>query len=368
MKKRVTHIIDGLSLGGAERVLQSLAVGMQEQYEVEVITLSRIPLEGQEIAIELLEAGISVTHIPKKSKWAGSTFTRLVNHLQSTNPDIVHTHLFAADVWGARAAYRAHVPVIISTEHNINNDEGVLKERLKCKTHKLRDSIIAISESVEQYIAHISPEMERNIQLIPNGIDYLRFEHIGRERKESSEPSEQLQLAIVGRLAEQKGHIQALEILAQIDIDYHLNIVGEGNMRGAILRTIQELGMEERVTIQPAREDIENVYAAADIVLVPSVWEGFGLVAVEAMASGCIVIASPVDGLSEIISHEENGFLVDMSDPQALQATLQIVQTDPERSGAIRQNAITTVQQHYTREAMVEQYIGLYESFLISDA
>lgn len=363
MSKKITYIIDGLGYGGAERIVQALATDVHAsgRFDVEVITLWAEPLAGQIVAQELMEAGIRVVQIPKKSKIAWSMYRALRNHLRATKPDVVHTHLFAADVWGARAAYTSGVPVIISTEHNINNDEGFVKEKLRCYTNRYRNAIVAVSQSVERYIAEICPSAELKTHLIYNGIDHKRFGAVRAQRVWHDLTD--LRIAVIGRLTEQKGQLHLIHSLAGVTVPYHLRIIGDGTLRGIILRTIDEWDLHQRITVEQARTDIEEVYKQTDVVIVPSLWEGFGLVAAEAMAAGCIVIAAPVDGLTEIIHNEQTGFLVDTDSTEELQRVLEQVCEDEPLRLHIQEAAYEYVSQELSYEHMLAQYIGLYDSF-----
>ncbi len=360
-QRRITFIIDGLGIGGAERIVYELATRLDpERFIPEVISLFRDAPEAQPIFQELQQAGVQTLSIPKRSKVGLSVLEDLSQHLQKNHPHIVHTHLFAADVWGTLAARRAHISAIVSTEHNINKSEGWLKHQLKCWTSRHRHATVAISQAVEQYIQSTCSSCSDSVAVIPNGIVIDRFFNIkDTAEHDTSVPS----LAVVGRIEEQKGHADLLRALPLVQSEYSLRIVGDGSLRPHCEQLVKELQLSDRVTFEPARSDIENVYREVDIICIPSRWEGLGLVALEAQASGCAVIASAVDGLQEIISHEKNGLLVDCTEPQSAATQLDRLISDHSLRQSLVQQAREDVQQ-YSIVRMVEQYQALYESLV----
>ncbi|MFH1426543.1 MAG: glycosyltransferase family 4 protein [Candidatus Kerfeldbacteria bacterium] len=355
MNKRIVHIIDSLEIGGAEWIMAELATGMDRSvFDVEVICLTQP--KSRVIMEYLKKGGVPVRIIEKKNKLGIGMFEHLTDLLQKEHPEIVHTHLFAADVWGGMAASSAHVPVIISTEHGVNKDFGWMKNRLKCWVNGKRDAIVAVSESVRAYaLDACSTNTPDKVKLIPNGINMKRFYREARKR-----PAKTPVIAVVGRLEPVKGHAELLAALPKVKNDYRLRIVGSGSLREKLEQQVADLGLQGRVTFENAREDVEQVYAEADIVAVPSWWEGLGLVAIEALASGCAVLASNVEGLHDVVHDEETGLLVDMNDPDAVASKLDRLLEDADLRFALTTKGQQHVKTLYSLDAMVGAYTTLY--------
>lgn len=363
-KIQLTYIIDSLAAsGGAERMLFELAtrVGRSSSgFAVEVIAFGG--QKGDHYYDTLVQAGISVTIIPKKSKIGISLYTKCIQHLRKTKPDIVHTHLFAADVWGGYAAHRAGVPVILSTEHNINHNEGWLKHRLKCYTHHYRNRIIAVSKAVESSIQKECSAAEGKTAVIYNGVDVQQFSSlsIARETKANA-PA---RIAVIGRLEEQKGHSDLLNALPLVQEPFTLAVYGAGSLHHQLQQQITTLGLSDRVQFKGVHNSIEQVYAHTDIVIIPSRWEGFGLVAVEALAAGRAVLASRVDGLTEIIQDQHTGILVDMQNTQEVARQIDRLIAQPQLRFELGEAGRKDVVHRFSIEQMIDQYTVLYKSFL----
>ncbi len=352
--KKIIHIIDGLGIGGAERVVLDLASRIDRtEYAVEVVWLAP---QFSDLRPEFEKRGVKCTCIPKRTKLGWQLYRDLSRFLTEQQPDIVHTHLFAADVWGALAATRARVPRLISTEHNINRNESWLKHRIKAIVRKrTHDDIIAVSEAVKQsVIDDCGPSIAARLKVIPNGIDVDRFLH---SRQQSHTPTV---LTVVGRLEQQKGHLDLLRSLRFVRKPYVLRIVGDGALRDVIMRRAEALGVVDHIRMEKARTDIEQVYWTSDIVIVPSLWEGFGIVGIEALASGCAVIASDVDGLAEVITDGVNGRLVAMEDPQVVAQAIDQLIADASLRMRFSEAGQAMVRDQYTVARMVERYTACY--------
>lgn len=356
--KKIVHIIDSLEMGGAQRIVFELATRLKGNYAVEVIALTGSEKDFFYGALQ--GASIPVQIIRKEHKSGRGLVKKLQRYFAQSNPDIVHTHLFAADVWGTRAAQHAGVPHIISTEHNINMNEGWLKHRFKAHAYAHNSGVVAISEGVEAYVRNFCPRTIDRMHLIPNGIDMERFTAIAHKPTLSTPAN----IAVVARLEEQKGHADLLNALPHVQQPYQLHIIGDGSLRTALEQQVTENGLKEQVVFEGMRSDVERVYAQADIIVVPSRFEGFGLAAVEAMASARPVILSNIDGLREIVQPNESGVLVDMRAPQAVAEAIDQLTLDDALRVHLGKAAREAVQKKYTLKKMIESYNALYQSFV----
>lgn len=353
--KRITHIIDSLDIGGAERIVVELATGLDwEAFQSEVITLTEP--KTPELKQELERHGIRVTTLRKGSKLGLGMFEDLTEHLKRVHPDIVHTHLFAADVWGGLAAANAHIPVVVSTEHSVNKDEGWLKHRLKCYTHSKRDAVVAISHSVKEYIEErCGGAVKGKVHIIPNGVDTNRF-----SAPVERPPHDIPRIVVVGRLEPVKGHELLIEALPLVTQPYQLQIIGEGTQRALLQAMVEENNLQKQVRFEGFHSDVERFYSEADVAVMPSRWEGLSLSAIEAQVSGCAVLASDVDGLREVVQHNQTGLLVDIEDSAAVAKQLDRLLAEP----PLRKRLATAGQQHavehYSLDTMLESYTSLY--------
>jgi len=197
-KIKIIHIITSLNIGGAEKLLLDLTQNIgREKHEVKVATV----IKGGVLVSEFEKAGIEVKIFKKKGKLGMGVIWKIFRYLRREKPQIVHTHLFGGDTWGRIAAILARVPIIISTEHNTNIDEGISKRIVKKFLSFFTAKIIAVSEAVKKYSIQKDHISGKEMEVILNGVQMNKFLSISQ--KEFGDPPI---IGIVGRLEEQKGH------------------------------------------------------------------------------------------------------------------------------------------------------------------
>jgi glycosyltransferase involved in cell wall biosynthesis len=140
--------------------------------------------------------------------------------------------------------------------------------------------------------------------------------------------------------------------------------VGDGDERAVGSQLVKEAGLEQKVTFQSFRQDVPDVLAAADIFVLPSLWEGLPIGLLEAMAMGKAVIATRVDGTREVVQTEKNGLLVEPGDIPALAAALVRLGSDAGLRAALRENALDTVREQFNAAAMTRTIEGVYAQSL----
>jgi glycosyltransferase involved in cell wall biosynthesis len=170
---------------------------------------------------------------------------------------------------------------------------------------------------------------------------------------------------MVGRLEPQKGHEVALRALAGLsEYAWHLKIVGNGSLAKKLHIMVKNLSLSERVSFLPAQLRIENLFAQSDMVLMPSLWEGLGIAAMEAMVSGRLLIASNVGGLPELVREGKTGFLFPKADSLALQKKIQWCFEHPVQSKKIALSGAEYGAIHFSVDTMVEKYEEVYTALL----
>lgn len=348
----VVHIIPTLNFGGAEKFVIELTNHIpQKNIKQSIITLwdSR-PLLSQ------VRDGVVCEVVPFPQTPRMRRISTIANKLTDMQADVVHTHLFSADVWGRLAARRAGVPVI-TTEHNINRGESMLWGFIKRRLRNLSAVYTAPSHAVEQYMQKTYHIAQKNIRVIQHGIELEKFIHTKKATLKSP-----FKLALVGRITKQKGHKIALDALKELkDIDCELHITGDGELKDELVTYAQTIGVDSHVVWHTSVQDVSSVYATCDIVLVPSLWEGLGLVVLEAQASGRIVIACAVDGIVEIITDGETGFLVSAHDSNALAEKIRYSFSHVDEVKHIAHKAREWAKEHADVAVMARAYEKLYK-------
>ncbi|HYR97175.1 MAG TPA: glycosyltransferase [Candidatus Binatus sp.] len=227
------------------------------------------------------------------------------------------------------------------------------------------DAVIAISAGVRDALLRVGVRPER-IRVVPSGIDAdaLVAPPPARAavRREWGIGEEQIAVVVVGALERRKGHAVLLDAAARLApaaIGLRYVFCGEGREAAAIARTAAPL--DGMVRMAGFRADVPACLAAADIVALPSLHEGLGVAALEAMAAGRPVVASRVGGLAEVLEHEATGLLVPPGDPGALATALARLAGDPALRTRLGAAGRERVRVRFTVARMAEGTLACYE-------
>ncbi len=209
------------------------------------------------------------------------------------------------------------------------------------------DAEVGVSEAVRRGLDRrlLARLRRRQAGLCYNGIDESLYESPGRPGSFDSPPpgipEARPRLAVIGRLTPQKGHsvlLQALKLLLPKH-PVHSLVIGSGPLEDGLRREADELGLRDSVHFLGGRDDVLEVLPHLDLLVSPSLWEGFATVLLEAMALGVPVVATDVSGSRELVRHDETGLLVPTSDPRALAAGIQELLSHPLKARRMAENA-----------------------------
>ncbi len=356
-KIKITYIIPSLDLGGAERLVTEIIKNInRDLFDVSVICLRRTGYWAK----ELEERGINIKLVGSLPKLEFLSIFRIRKILKKEKPDIIHTHLFGADVYGGLAALSLGIGNIISTEHNLNHNEGAMRRKLKTLVVNRFSRVIAVSEAVKEYAIVNYKLSKEKISVFHNG---LYFENFYQEV--DIREKEEIVLGSAGRLTEQKGFeklIQAMRFVENKNIK--LKIAGEGNLKFDLRHLIKKYKLENRITLLGPQKNIQKFYSEIDIYIQSSKWEGLGISILEAGAAGLPVIASRVDGIKEIISDEENGILYDYENENALAQNIITLSKSVSARKRLARNLQKRVAEEFSIFRMIEKYENIYEQEL----
>lgn len=345
----ITHIIPTLSFGGAERFVVDLVNNSPESVKHSIILL-----RDEKPLAEQLKSEVDVYVVEKKGKISLGLFGDLKKKLTELKPDIVHTHLFGGDFWGRVTAHSLKIPVV-TTEHNVNVDESIWKRLIKFILRNFTEIYTCPSKAVSDFMKK-NYKITKPIEVIRHGIDLEHFS-MPSARFEDREA----RLLLLGRLHRQKGidiALKALESLKQED--WTLDIVGSGEEEGKIKELIKNYDLDGKVKLYPATADVPEVLKNHDIMLVPSRWEGLGIVIMEAMTAGRVVIGSRVGGIPELIEDGKTGFLVEPENSDELAKQILYCLNNRESCREVAENARKYAMDNFGVGGMVEAYLGIY--------
>ncbi len=352
---KIVFITCSLGYGGAERVIIDLVNRLDRRRFSSVIFC----LKEKGALADQVAPDVPVFAFHKKTKFGFLVIWRMTRLLWRERPDIVHTHLFCGDLWGRLSAIVAHCSsVIVSTEHNLRTMERRVEYWSKRILNYWTRRVIFVSEAARNDFTRILPITRQHTQVIPNGISMEKY---FVKRPIFQEP--RLSLIIVARLAPQKGHQYLIQALHQLhDLDWNARIVGYGPLRSALAEMVSHFKLQNRVAFLGNRQDIPELLSESDIFLLPSVYEGQGIALLEAAASGNFIIASNVDGISEMFVDKETALLVPPENPTALATAIRWVYQHRLSAQSIATRGQMMVARTYRIETMVQSYEKMYEN------
>ena len=298
---------------------------------------------------------------------------RLTRLLVRERVTILQTHGARANFYGRIAGRLAGVPVIISTVHNSLKDYEVRSLRrwlyafLLRLTLPLVRRIICVSEANRCDLIEECQAASAKAHTVYNGVDPSAFPSQPDRQKVRQELGirQGPVLVMIARLTEAKGHcylLQAFPDLLKTWPQICCVFVGDGELHDALHRMAIDLGVERACRFVGVREDITDILAAADVVVLPSLSEGFPFVLLEALAMGCPVVASRVNGVPELIEDHKTGLLVPARDPQALVAAIREVLNDPIAASKMGAEGRAVVQERFTVGRMVANTTAIFDA------
>lgn len=313
---------------GGERVLRDVAVGLASSCLVTVVVF-----EGQSVPYQLIRAGVEQITIGRVSGVCGvpGLAWRMRRLIARLRPDCIITFMSFANMVAciSMLGVRRRRPRIVLTEHNVTSIAILQERHHKLKVflmrilYRLSDQIVGVSDAVVDDLVNMLRFRNGRVLRIYNSIDRSAVCEAGNamlDRKDSR-GTDKVQLVISGRLEIAKGHAYLLKALPSLNA--HLTIVGHGREEANLRHLVDELGVTNQVTFCGFLENPYVEIRKADLFVLPSLWEGFGLAAVEAAALGVPVIASAVGGLVELVPTYVPGLLVPPQNSAALKTAIE---------------------------------------------
>ncbi len=371
---RVVHVIKATRISGAERHLLILLPALKAHgVDVSLLLLEDPAHPVDDMVAELTLSGVPVQRIPIYRHMDFPVIGRLRRALRTLRPDIVHTHLIHADLYGTAAAKLSGVRVVISSRHNDDNFRRLPPMRAVNRLlWRSTRAGIAISQAIARFCVEVEGAPADKITTIYYGLpphEVDRKTARAALRQELELPADATLVGMVCRLIEQKGVVYGLRAFARLAPQFpavHVLIAGDGPRRAALEDEAKTLGIAERVHFLGWRDDTPAILAALDVLLMPSLWEGFGLVMLEAMAQAVPIIGSAVSAIPEVIVDGETGRLFPARDTAALANTLALLLRDEplrRHMGLLGQDRVEAV---FSVGRMVEETATLYERWLNS--
>jgi glycosyltransferase involved in cell wall biosynthesis len=351
-----------VGLGGAEMVVLQLTQELRARgHTVHPV----VPLSHEGWLVEALTAdGFTVHRYDLRRAIDATLPARLAAQLAALGVNVVHSHEFTMAVYGAAAAKRIGRPHVI-TMHANQTTADRLRRRMALRWAFKRSQTIAVSEDTRIDMEARLGLRKGLIEVIPNGIPEIPGDRV-RTRQALGVRDEEVLLLSVGNLSARKAHWVLLEaaILLRAQLPqmphWRIAIVGDGDERPMLEQIIRDNQLHDRVHLLGKRTDIPHLQAAADVFVLPSLWEGLPLAVLEAMFGGNPVIASDKSGIPEAVDHGVHGLLTPPGDPHALAGAIAALLRDPAQRKQMGQSALQRARSHFTIAAMTNAYEEQY--------
>lgn len=363
MPLKIVLVITGLGMGGAERQVCDLADEFAEEgHQVLLISMTEDKVNLPK------NTKINVLHLNMDKTPLGiiRCYLHARRVIRNFKPDVVHSHMVHANIFARMLRLSISIPRLICTAHS-SNEGG----RLRMLAYRFTDHLCDIStnvsqEAVDAFFAQGAVGKGRMLA-IHNGIDTERFtfdiNNRTRFRAELNINEGIPLLLAVGRLNVAKDYpnlLLAFQHIIKSGRLAHLVIIGIGEEEAKLITIVAELGLCDKVHFLGMRHDVHKWMSAADIFVLSSAWEGFGLVVAEAMACERLVVATDCGGVREVVAN--CGLLVPPRNSvmlaNALAESLSLTDEQAEEQGiAARQRIV----EQYSLKNQVEKWLRLYQ-------
>ena len=383
-KIKVAHIIARMITGGAdENTLFTIEGLSKEKYEIDLIT-------GEEFDKDILNKVknhpfdiIQIKGLKWKLNFLHDTIVllKLIKLLKKKQYDIVHTHTTKAGILGRIAAYLSGVPVIVHGLHGSTFqafNSGLLNWLLflfERFTDRFTDAYISVSKVLSETYIEKGIGKKDNHYTVYSGMELSKFYH-ARDKINYQEKYKELGInegefliGNVARLETRKGHQFLLDAFKNVVGEQKygqlkLLIIGEGNKRKCLENYVNELNLGDKVIFTGYREDVEELMPLMDIFVLTSLREGLPRVLVQAAAVGIPSVAFNVDGVSEIIKDNYNGFLVKVKDVKQLENRIVRYMNNKELVLLHGQKGREFIENKWSIEGMVDRIDKIYQDLV----
>ena len=361
-KRTILQVVNGLAIGGGELKLLELIRNLNpEKYRIVIISVG----QGGPLEEEFRRLGYPLIILEKKFAFDLSLIFKLAKLIKQFRADIVMTTLFYADVLGAYASWLSKIKHVISWEVVTSQYKKRHLYAYRAASKKMTH-VVAVSDAIAKKLILERKIPSSKVMTIHYGIDLKKYHFsnkVGEKGKLGIDENEMV-IATVARLTDQKGHRYLIEAAPKI-IRNHPNVrfvfIGDGYLKQKLKTLTDRLKIAEHFLFLGMRNDIIELLNLSDIFVLPSLYEGFPNVVLEAMACAKPVIATAVDGTPEAVVDSVTGYLVPPRNPEALSKAIIRLLDNPQNIRLYGMKGRKRVEKHFSLENQIRQFESLFE-------
>lgn len=372
MNKRRLKILlmtDEARIGGGQKHILLLATSLnRKKYDVAVAC------ERQGYLVDQLQkAGIRHLTVEMSNRLSPKSLRGCMNALREFKPDVLHTHGGTPGLWGRLAARLSGVPIVVHTYHGLHilyRGAFVRAALLWLERALLRITSHIICVSSADFVSAKQHRLLRvpHASIVRNGVVVgpVKSSSVGKKlRARLSIPSKGIIVGSIGRMHHQKGYfylLRAASVIVRERKDVYFVLVGDGPQMDQVQQESERMGLADHVRFMGAVDNASELIPSFDMFVLPSLWEGFPIVLLEASAAARPIIATAINGNMEIVRDGVNGILVPPRDPKRLsEAILQLV-AQPALRRKLGKSARSQALREYDVKKMVKNITDIYET------
>ena len=373
MKTRILFVIDGIEFGGGERGFAQIVNGLPEsRYET---FLASGPQETFYHAVS--NSSVQRHTVDFSNRCNPSVLIDLIRIIRNNRINIVHGQGARADFYARLASGFSRKTMYVSTVqmpvegYDVGLMTMLLYRAFDRFSERFVDRFLVVSSVLEQTMIQGHGIPREKVVKIYNGIETDHYkphdQEVGRRRvrQEYSVNEGEILIGSLGRLVWQKGFeyfLQSIAILIRDIPEARFMLVGEGPLRKELEEQARSLGIHDRLFFTGHRNDIRDMMAAMDIIVIPSLLEGFPMITMEAMAMEKPIVTTAIDGITEQIRDGMEGQLVAPKSPLALAQAVKRLVDDPGYARSLGINARAKVVRDFSVRKMIAETIKVYET------
>jgi glycosyltransferase involved in cell wall biosynthesis len=382
---RVVRVIARLNMGGPALHVAYLTSGLAARGYRTTLVAGSLARGEESMAFVARERGVPVVQLPELGREISPlrdlvAVARLARLLRSERPHILHTHTAKAGAIGRVAAVlagKARPPIVVHTFHGhvLRGYFGPLRalafRALERELAKVTTALVAVSPQVRDDLVRLGVAPRQKFAVVRLGIELA--ERIGGSggdrgrRRRLGIPDGAFVVGWIGRMTGVKRTddvLLAFRGLLERGVDARLCLVGDGPDRRRLERRAHELGLMRSTLFLGYQEDVAPFFSSFDTLILPSANEGTPVSVIEALASGCPVVATRVGGVPDVVRDGEDGFLVATGDVDGLADRLEQLAGDPALRRRFGEAGRARVLPRYAVDRLIDDVDRLYRSLL----
>jgi glycosyltransferase involved in cell wall biosynthesis len=381
---RILYLIPSLDRsGGAEQAVAALVGPLGDRgVSLDVVTLKDLPGDASDLVATVTDAGASVSTLSSTTRVA--QVRELTSRLRARRPDLVHTTLFDADLVGRVGARRARVPVVSSLVNVAYGPEQRANPALtswKVEAVRWADALTGVG--VRRFHAlspHVAQVMGRRLRIrsdridvIPRGRDSAQLGEPDAARRQRVRRSLGIEAdAVLVVAAARHEYQKGLDVLVAAWPEVRAAIPGavlriggrSGSQTARLERDVAAQGADSRIELLGRRDDVPDLMVAADVFVVPSRWEGFGSILIEAMALGVPLVASRIDPVTDVVGPDWARLVAPDRPAELAQAIVETTRQPAAEAARRADRARSRFGSSYRIDVVADATVAFYERAL----